>query len=161
MKTEPLVLNQRMEDDVPVVFYGETRAEDLQELVQQVPELLQPEHLLEYSEALLFLNRPYRYQLITDPDAYRARYEERYLAESAEENYTDGVVRLSDFGLFDTQEISLPAADDERVVFYVEEAASGAPWRIVGPSPQAASRGGTAIDLQPLPLQPLPPVDFE
>lgn len=151
MPTEPLNLNTRYDGDTPVVDSGSVRSASLDALLRNLPALFQPDHLPEYCEALLHLHRPGRYRLIDDPVAFRRDYEARYVAEAQQDNFTDGILRLSDLGLFDTREIARPAADGERVVFYVEEVATGAPWRVVAASPPAAARGSTQIDLQPLP----------
>jgi hypothetical protein len=156
MNTEPLILNTRVDAaGAPVAAVGDAEASDLRDLLRKEPRLAQPEHLIEYCEALIYLNRPNRYRVITAPDEYRREYEAQYVADAAEENAIDSVTRLTDFGLFDTKEIAVPASDGERVFFYVEDDANGTPWRVIGPSPSAVKSGRGQIDIVPLPHEEL------
>lgn len=154
MTTQPLILNTGLSAaGQPQVVIGDVESSNLKELLRKEPRLAQPEYLAEFCEALIYLHRPDRYRVITEPDAYRREYEQKYIADTAAENNVDGITRLSDFGLFDTKEIAVPASDGERVFFYVEEDATRAPWRVIGPSPAALSQGRGRIELSPLPQE--------
>jgi hypothetical protein len=63
--------------------------------------------------------------LIEDVARYRMHYD-RLLEEDK---------NLASFGVFDTSVITLPQLKDDQVVFYVEEKATGLPFKVEGPFP--------------------------
>ena len=155
---QPLSLSYALDDSSrPRVSLGDISVASVDELAAKLPALLEPERLSEYCQALNFLTSGYRYHVIDDADAFRKNYEERYVSEAEQDNGEDGVVRLPDFGLFDTTEIHAPQTEGDAVVFYVEDDAFGTPSRVTAPDPASAMKGIGSFNVvyEPLPLAKL------
>ncbi len=151
MNPEEIQFNFSADNDKPVLEIEGTRFATLPALMLAVPELKQPEHLSRYCAALNHLAYGLEYRVITDSDAYRARYEAKYQAEDPEAPFEEGITRLHDFGYCDTSEIQAPRLDGGSVVFYVEDDFLSIPYRVTGPGPGEAEGD---VQYEPLPMQP-------
>jgi hypothetical protein len=141
------------DDDRPVVEVGAARVATLADLVRAAPALKQPDQLPLYCRALNHLKFGTEYRLILDPDAYRARYQRRLESEDPKAPWQEGVVRVRDFGVCDTSEITAPRMEAGAVIFYVEDDFLGIPYRVDAPAPDHPEG---EINYEPLPMSPLP-----
>lgn len=95
------------------------------ELLAAYPELGQPEHLALCCSLFLHFHPGPGCILIEDTEEYRLRY----AALMAHGDASD-LPSLADFGPFDISAISAPQQQDGRLVFYVEDALYGVPYRV-------------------------------
>ena len=136
-----------------VVLVGDQPAATLQEVLASAPELKAPAGLGKYCDVVNYLARGRKYRLIHDPDAYRARYDRRFISEDPNAPFQEGVPRLRDFGLCQTAEIQAPRIEGGSVLFYVEDDFLGIPYRVAAPGPDQPEG---EITYTPLPMSPLP-----
>jgi hypothetical protein len=139
-------------EDRRVVLVGGRPAATLAEALASAPELKAPGGLGKYCDVVNYLARGRKYRVIHDPDAYRARYDRRFLSEDPDAPFQEGVPRLRDFGLCQTAEIQAPRAEGGSVIFYVEDDFLGIPYRVAAPAPD---RPEGDITYDPVPMSPM------
>lgn len=137
----------------PVVMLGTSGAEahDMATLLRLAPGIALPAHARDAALLVNHLAHGTEFEVITDPEAYRRRYEARLASEDPSALYQQGVNRLRDFGVPDFSRIRAPRFEGEALVFSVADRSLGVPYQVT------VAALTVAPAYTPLPLTPLPP----
>lgn len=92
------------------------------------------------------------FRVIEDPDAYKGEYLAQVENEDAGAIWTEGTVRLRDFGVPDFGEITAPSVTGTTLTFCVADRYTGLPYRVEA----SLSPGGPDPAYAPLDLAPVP-----
>jgi hypothetical protein len=133
----------------PIVLLEAGEAEDMADLLRLAPALAAPEHAPMLARIANHLAQAGEYTVIEDPAAFAAAYRARLAEEDPSEEWEEGVIRLSDFGVPNFEEITPPVLKGERLVFYAVHAFLGVPYKA-----ETANLTATP-SYEPLPLTPV------
>lgn len=84
-----------------------------------------------YARLINFLSEGYRFELITKPNEFEAKYRETYEAEDPNEEITPGTQRLHNYGIPDFSEIESPKKDGDTLIFFAVNTFTGFPYKAV------------------------------
>ncbi|MBA3236743.1 MAG: hypothetical protein H0T62_00130 [Parachlamydiaceae bacterium] len=98
---------------------------NLGDLVRDVPEFSQEKYVNEIAYITNFIFSGLNFEVIQNIERFCANYQ-RSLQE---------VEDLKNYGEFDTRVIKRPYIDKNQIIFFVEERATGLPFKVEGPFP--------------------------
>lgn len=131
-----------------VVMVGENEARSAADLLAMAPDA-SPAN---WAEILNELAHSGDFELIEDPDAFRAQYEATLAGEDPSKGWSEGTMRLRDFGIPDFATITPPTLEGSTLVYFARDAYTGLPYRA-----EVSLAGGDGIPAYtPLPLAPMP-----
>ena len=123
----------------PIVIVEDDEAASMVEALNLAPALRDPKWLRAYARVANHFATGDEYELILEPEEFKAKYMERYNAEDPDEEVGPGVVRLHNFGIPDFSAIHPPMKDGDTVVFFAENLFMGIPYKVTmanGEDPQ-------------------------
>lgn len=126
-----------LDEGKPFIAWNGQSEERLERVVKRIPEISQ--NLGDFAKIANFLFSGIRFEVIEDIDTYVARFERLLVADP----------RLADYGTFDVSEIQHPVVKKDTLLFYVEEIATGLPYRVQCPYPYMDSKQPFAYELLP------------
>ena len=133
----------------PVVIVDGQEVQDVSGLIDLAPKVVEPKYARAYARLVNHLSHGYQFEVIMDPDAFRADYLARYEAEDPDATVVAGQARLRNYGLPDFSQISPPAFEGNRLIFYAQNAYLGVPYRVeVGTS--VTTMGKAQYELVPM-----------
>lgn len=136
---------------LPMVVVGEAEVEERGAVLAAVPALLEARHAAELARLVNHFAQQFRFRVIEDPDAFARHYREQVAAEDPGRTWTQGAPRLRDFGMPEFDRIEPPRIVGDRLVFFVEDAYLGIPYRV-----EAHLAGGVgAPDYAPMDMLPV------
>lgn len=136
-----------LSDDGPVIQFQEKRFTDLSALSEASPALMQVQNLSLYCRIANFLCNGISFMFIEDIQAYQKGYGQR---RSYEKRRTEGLESsAADFGPFEVSGMHTPRIEGGNLVFYVEDAYYGIPYRVTSPFPVSKERGNPTYSLLP------------
>jgi hypothetical protein len=134
-----------LSDEGPVVSYRGSRFATLADLSEAAPALMAPENLTVYCRISNFFFKGISFDFIEDIKAYQKGYEER---RSYEKRRTEGLISCgADFGPFDVSEMHAPSIEGGNLVYFVEDAYYGIPYRVTSPFPASKERDNATYAL--------------
>ena len=119
------IVPSRNEEGERTAYLGEASFGSIDTLVAEVPELLEPDAATELARHVNNFARGSEYVLIEDPAEFAERYRAQLESEDPSQPWREGVMRLSDFGVPDFDEITTPRHDGETLVYFAEDRATG------------------------------------
>lgn len=108
-------------------------------LISAVPGLMSADCAMELADAINHLAVGDGFELIRDPQAYQTAYEARLASEDPSQPWQEGVIRLTDFGRPDYDQIKVPFWNGTAVVYFAQDNFSGLPYRVeavLAPAPR-------------------------
>jgi len=133
-----------MTDDIPQILLGlgadseyvvmvgedEVEASTLASLLTIAPELKQPEAAIETARAVNYISQGPAFQVINDPAAFEEQYRVKLASEDPSEPWSEGVVRLSDYGVPDFATIAAPTISGTVLTYFAVDDFLGLPYRV-------------------------------
>ena len=119
------IVPSRNEEGERTAYLGEASFGSIDTLVAEVPELLEPDAATELARHVNNFARGSDYVLIEDPSEFAERYRAQLESEDPSQPWREGVMRLSDFGVPNFDEITAPRHDGETLVYFAEYRATG------------------------------------
>ncbi len=113
-----------------VVVDDDQKASDLKQLLSLAPGLLDPEAALVLAQAVNHIAQGNGFSVIDDPAAFATDYQAQLATEDPNAPWQEGVMRLTDFGVPDFAEITVPTLTGETLVFFARDGFTGLPYRI-------------------------------
>ena len=148
------IVSSRNEEGERTAYLGEASFGSIDALVAEVPELLEPDAATELARHVNNFARGSDYVLIEDPSEFAERYRAQLESEDPSQPWREGVMRLSDFGVPNFDEITAPRHDGETLVYFAEDRATGLAYRA------SASLSGLAEpSYEPVPLDDYEPAE--
>lgn len=145
----PLHMETNAAGDAVVIVDGQ-EVRDVSGLIDLAPNIVEPRYARAYARLVNHLVHGYDYNVIMDPADFASAYQKRYDAEDPNEVVPAGQVRLRNYGLPDFSVIEAPKIEDNKLIFYAENAFLGVPYRVeAGTSVSAIG----APDYTPVPTQ--------
>ncbi|MCE5317745.1 MAG: hypothetical protein LLG04_10385 [Parachlamydia sp.] len=126
-----------LDEGKPSLAWNGQSEERLERVVKQFPEISQ--NLGDFAKIANFLFSGIRFEVIEDIATFVERYQRLLFADP----------RLAAYGTFDVSKIQLPVVKKDRLFFYVEEIATGLPYRVKCPYPYMDSEQPFAYELLP------------
>ncbi|MEP1588456.1 MAG: hypothetical protein ABJR46_13155 [Tateyamaria sp.] len=123
-----LILGEAMQP--AVVVEARVEVASIPELIREAPELLVPEGAVPLAQSINFLAVGDGFQVIENPSSFRAAYEAQIAKEDPDTPWSEGVVRLIDYGVPDFDQISAPNWTGEALVFFARDTFTGLPYRV-------------------------------
>lgn len=117
------------DNGAPVVIVEQAQVGDMAGLIEAAPALMEPKWVFALAQMANHLAQGDDYELIVDPEAFKAGYMEAYEAEDPEEQVGPGAIRLHNFGIPDFAAIHPPKMDGNTLVFFAENVFMGIPYR--------------------------------
>jgi hypothetical protein len=136
------------------VIVGEDIFEDLTALLAARPEISSAGQETRFARAINHFAQGQGFEVIGDAKAFETAYRDRIDSEDPAQPWQQGNYHLRDYGLPDFTAISAPVCDAGHLVFYVQDALVGLPYRV-----RVALDGPVPGDRDYVPL-PLTPVDL-
>lgn len=135
----------------PVVLLGRAgEAADMPGLLRLAKGMASPAHAAHLARAANHLAHGSDYRVILDPQAFAAAYRARLAQEDPQQEWREGVMRLSDFGVPDFASITPPRLEAGKLTFFAEDSFTGLPYQAETADLKAAP------SYTPVPLTPLP-----
>ena len=140
--------------NAPIVYVDDERiATDLADLLRTAPGAVQPAGAGPLAHAVNHFAQGSAFAVIDDPDGFAAQYRKTLAAEDPNAPWQEGVVRLSDYGVPDFDEIAAPTLTGRTLVFCAVDTFLGLPYRVS--VDLSAGRAPTDDDYRALDLQPV------
>lgn len=114
------------EENLPCVSYHGKDFTKIPELLHACKEISR--HPLVASKLINFLIQGLRFEVILQPDEFKANYRARIKAEK--DTSSLDVPRTSSFGIFNVDEIVEPKLQGDQLIFYAEDLDTGVPYRV-------------------------------
>lgn len=151
----PFVLGRNEDGSRVVIFVDpEREATDFVSLAALAPGLVQPAAAAQLARAVNHLAQGSRFEVVTDPAAYEAAYRARLASEDPTAPWTEGVMRVSDFGMPDFAAMAPPFLEGSLLEFFAADRVLMVPYR-VQVDLDAADSDVSSPAYVPLPLEPL------
>ena len=141
-----------------VIIGGETEVGTLAALVAAAPGLLHPDAATAMARAVAHFAAGSDYRVIDDPAAYEATYRAQVAREDPNAPWREGVYRLRDHGIPDFTDITVPAYQGTKLVFYAWAAPLPLPYRVEIDVGDAATPVGPDM-FRAVSLIPFPPAN--
>jgi hypothetical protein len=152
MTPDDLLLVHDLETGAPTVFVGPVAYMDNTSLLAAHPTLLSggDSETQALALALNHFARGTDYEVILDPEAFEARYRATVATEPVDGEWSQGQVRLRDFGQPDFSQIHPPYLAGDVITFFARDAFTGLAYSANSPveAPQDAA-------YTPAPLTPI------
>lgn len=91
---------------------------DMYSLIQDFPQILQPQHLSEMSKIINFFLKGVEFQVIEDADTYKTSYKKELERENNCFDFCN--TPLISFGEFDIDEVKNPYIEEGKLIYYVK-----------------------------------------
>lgn len=114
----------------PVVIVEQAEVADMAGLIQIAPALKDPKWVFALAQMANHLAQGDAYELIVNPEEFKAQYMEAYEAEDTDEQVAPGAVRLHNFGIPDFSAIHPPMMDGDTLIYFAENVFMGIPYRV-------------------------------
>lgn len=136
-----------------VVIDDAQKASDLKQLLSLAPGLMDPEAALILAQAVNHIAQGHGFSVIDNPDQFAADYQAQLSKEDPKAPWQEGVVRLTDFGVPNFDEITVPTLIGDTLVFFARDEFTGLPYKVTVGLSEGRSVGVDdykVLDLEPI-----------
>ncbi|CAF23026.1 hypothetical protein [Candidatus Protochlamydia amoebophila] len=136
-------------ENLPVVKYQNRIYPHIWLLVEALPELSDPLHLVSFAQLSNFLWKGGEFEYIECIKTYQNSYKERIGLERAQPTIFFEH-RLTDYKIFDVSIMHKPKIESNQLVYFAYQVSTGLPYRVVCPFPYKSTTA--TIHYQILPI---------